>query len=43
MILIVVWDDEFINTSKIKTKFFLWLHYNGDNSYSFVDGKNLQV
>ena len=28
-----------INFSKAKTKFCLSLHYNGDNSYLFVNGK----
>ena len=30
-----------INFSKAKTKFCLSLHYNGDNSYMFVNGKSL--
>ena len=28
-----------INFSKAKTKFCLSLRYNGDNNYSFVNGK----
>ena len=28
-----------INFSKAKTLFYLSLHYNGDNSYLFVNGK----
>ena len=30
-----------INFSKAKTKFCLSLHYNGDNSYLFVSGKEI--
>ena len=30
-----------INFSKVSTKFCLNLHYNHDNSYLFVNGKNL--
>ena len=29
------------NFSKVKTKFCLQLHYNGDNSYMFVYGKEI--
>ena len=31
----------FINFSKASSKFWLSLHYNGDNSYSFVNGKEI--
>ena len=35
-------DKKFsINFSKAKTKFCLSLHYNGDNSYLFVNGKEI--
>ena len=30
-----------INFSKAKTKFCLSLHYNADNSYLFVNGKEI--
>ena len=30
-----------LNFIKAKTKFWLSLHYNGDNSYLFVDGKEI--
>ena len=30
-----------INFTKAKTKFCLILHYNGDNSYLFVNGKEI--
>ena len=30
-----------INFSKTKTKFCLSLHYNGDNSYLFINGKEM--
>ena len=30
-----------INFSKANTKFFLSLHYNADNSYLFVNGKEI--
>ena len=30
-----------INFSKANTGFFLSLHYNGDNSYLFVNGKEI--
>ena len=30
-----------INFSKAKTKFCLGLHYNSDNSYLFVNGKEI--
>ena len=33
------WRKFTINFSKAKTKFCLSLHYNGDNSYLFVNGK----
>ena len=33
-------DNKFsINFSKAKTKFYLSIHYNGDNGYLFVNGK----
>ena len=31
----------YINLSKSKTKFCLSLHYNSDNSYLFVNGKEI--
>ena len=30
-----------INSTKVNTKFCLSLHYNGDNSYLFVNGKEI--
>ena len=30
-----------IDFSKANTKFYLSLHYNGDNSYLFVNGKEI--
>ena len=30
-----------INVSKVKTKFCLGLHYNADNNYLFVSGKEI--
>ena len=38
----VVWEKIFsINFSKANTKFFLSLNYNRDNSYLFVNGKEI--